>query len=67
MDCNAMDNRKCTICDMVFDEDCDDCPIMPTQVRSRHHPTTSSTGQRQVTQESVVKSIVKPLLRVFYK
>jgi hypothetical protein len=33
MDFNAMDNRKCTICDFVFDQDCDDCPAMPVMIK----------------------------------
>lgn len=44
MDFNAMDNRKCTICDFVFDQDCDDCPAMPSQIRSLHHPTKRTQG-----------------------
>jgi hypothetical protein len=26
-------NRKCTICDFVFDQDCDDCPAMPVMIK----------------------------------
>jgi hypothetical protein len=33
MDFNAMDNRKCTMCDFVFDQDCDDCPAMPMMIK----------------------------------
>jgi hypothetical protein len=33
VDYNALDNRKCTICDFVFDQDCDDCPAMPMLIK----------------------------------
>lgn len=59
MDFNAMDNRKCTICDFVFDQDCDDCPIMPSQIRSRHHPTRTQgvahKGANRMTNKTAIE------------
>jgi hypothetical protein len=62
MDFNAMDNRKCTICGFVFDQDCDDCPAMPSQIRSLHHPTkrtqgVAHKGVRRMTDKTAIEKI----------